>query len=234
MGISAFCYAPLIGLAGLKKTGAVDNAILIALEPMVTVALAAIFLAERLDRVQVLSFVISLLGFSFLSGLATQPMGTWATDPSILGNLILVVSLLGEGGYSIFARKLSDRYATLSVFGSALMSGFVILTLAATLAGGLPDLTRLGSHEWLALLWLGPIGSTLTYLYWLVALESTDVSSAALTLFVQPVVGSILGVWIFQESLGLTKGFGAFMIFCAVGLLTAHRPVREAKTTELK
>ena len=224
LGFSAFCFAPLVAFTGLKKTGAVDNAILIALEPVVTVLLAAIFLGERLDRTQVVSFLASLLGFGFLSGLVTQPASQWLQDPSILGNLILVVSLLGEGGYSIFASRLSGRYSMLPVFGSALLAGFTVLSLAVASLGGFPDLAQMGAREWLALFWLGPMGSTLTYLYWVIALAKTDVSSAALTLFVQPVVGAVLGVVVFSESMGAAKFAGAALIFGAVGLLTLRRP----------
>lgn len=227
LGFSAFCFAPLVAFTGLKKTGAVDNAILIALEPVVTVLLAAVFLRERLDRTQIVSFLASLLGFGFLSGVVTQPASSWMQDPSILGNLILVVSLLGEGGYSIFASRLSGRYPMLPVFGSALLAGFSVLTLAVTALGGLPNLSVVGIKEALALFWLGPLGSTLTYLYWVLALSKTDVSSAALTLFVQPVVGAVLGVLVFSEAMGPAKLAGAALIFVAVGLLTRRRPKAE-------
>lgn len=230
LGFSAFCFAPMVGLTGLDKTGAVDNAILIALEPVVTVGLAAIFLSERLDRIQLLSFMISIAGFSILSGLAGRPVSSWSSDPLILGNFILVISLLGEGGYSIFASKLLGRYSMLPVFGTGLLAGFAVLTMATAASTGLPGPEQLGARELLALAWLGPLGSTLTYLYWALALSRTEVTSAALTLFVQPVVGAILGVWVFAEKPGASKLAGAAMIFAAVGLLT----LRQGKTAVSK
>jgi drug/metabolite transporter (DMT)-like permease len=223
LGISAFCFAPLIGFTGLAKTAAVDNAILIALEPLVTIGLAALFLRERFGLLKWMSLAASILGFSFLSGLVERPASTWMSSPEIVGNLILLVSLIGEGGYSIYARLLQGRYATLPVFGSGLWVGFGVLTAAVLFLGGLPDFSLFGWKEGLALFWLGPLGSTVTYLYWALALEKTDVSSAALTLFVQPVVGAILGVLIFGEVLTPLKILGAALIFCAVGILTVRR-----------
>jgi drug/metabolite transporter (DMT)-like permease len=220
MGVSAFCFAPLVAFFGLNKTAAVDNAILIALEPLVTVGLAAVFLGERFDQRRWLSLLVSIVGFAFLSGLAFQSPSQWWSQPAIIGNLILVVSLLGEGGYSIFARLLQGKHSTLGAFGSGLTLGFLILNLVVMGLSGLPDLTRLGVDGFFALFWLGPMGSTLTYLYWAFALEKTDVSSAALTLYVQPVVGALLGVFLLSDAFTPSKALGAALIFCAVGVLT--------------
>ena len=230
VGFSAFCFAPLVGLFGLNQTGAVDNALLIALEPLVTTLLAILFLGERLSLRQVLSFAAALFGFGMLSGLVLTPPSRWFHEPSIVGNLILVVSLAGEAGYSIFARRLAGRYPMSEVFGSSLLWGFAILSLLVTLVAGpgawrelASGLTQLDARGWMAMLWLGPLGSTLTYLIWLIALESTDVSSAALTLFVQPIVGALLGAAVLGESLTPLKWIGGGVILVAVGLLTPRR-----------
>jgi drug/metabolite transporter (DMT)-like permease len=223
MGFSAFCFAPMVGMLGLSRTGAVDNAILIALEPLVTVGLAAVFLSERFGAIQWLSLAVSIGGFSLLSGLAHRPIDAWLATPSVVGNLIIVLSLVGEGGYSIFARMLQGRYASLPLFGTSLALGFAVLTLLVIGLDDLPVLTALELRDLLALAWLGPLGSTLTYLYWVIALEKTDVSSAALTLFVQPVVGALLGVIAFGEPMGLLKASGALLILLAVGLLTVSQ-----------
>jgi drug/metabolite transporter (DMT)-like permease len=218
MGFSAFCFAPLVALTGLTRTGAVDNAILIALEPLVTVGLAAVFLKEKFNARGWVSLAFSLSGLFFLSGLVHRPLSTWLSHTSFVGNLIIVFSLVGEGAYSIFARILSPRYATLPIFGTSLTLGFIILSGVVTVVGGVPDLSVLGLRHWLALLWLGPLGSTVTYLYWIKALKSTDVSSAALTLFVQPVAGALLGLFVFSETFGLMKALGALLILMGVGI----------------
>jgi len=226
VGFSAFCFAPLVGLSGLSRTGAIDNALVIALEPLVTVSLAILFLRERLSVIQGISFFLAVLGFGLLSGLLMTPASEWMREPSIVGNLILVCSLVGEGAYSIFARQLSGRLPMTEVFGSSLVLGFSVLTLLIAPFSGLPSwdaLMQLDSRSWLAMLWLGPLGSTLTYLYWLVALESTAVSSAALTLFVQPIVGSLLGALALGEAMTPMKWLGGGVILIAVGLLTLRR-----------
>ncbi len=226
VGFSAFCFAPLVGLSGLSRTGAIDNALVIALEPLVTVSLAVLFLRERLSIVQGVSFILAVLGFGLLSGLLMTPPSEWMREPSIVGNLILVFSLVGEGGYSIFARQLAGRLPMTEVFGSSLLLGFGVLTAMTVPYSGFPswgELSQLDAKSWLALLWLGPLGSTLTYLYWLVALERTAVSSAALTLFVQPIVGSLLGALALGEALTPMKWVGGAVILFAVGLLTLRR-----------
>ncbi|MEN9722920.1 MAG: hypothetical protein RJB38_906 [Pseudomonadota bacterium] len=226
VGFSAFCFAPWVGLNGLHRTGAVDNALLIALEPVVTVILAMLFLGERLSRKQWGAFGLAVMGFSFLSGLAFVPASQWLEHPSILGSLILVLSLCGEAAYSIFARRLAGRFTMTRVFGSALLLGFLALHLLLLISSELPPIGGLFLADFrkvLALLWLGPLGSTLTYLYWLLAIERVNVSSAALTLFIQPIAGSFLGILALDEGFTMTKGIGASLILAAVGMLTPSR-----------
>ncbi|MBU6375534.1 MAG: EamA family transporter [Bdellovibrionales bacterium] len=226
VGFSAFCFAPFVGVTGLNKTGAIDNSLLIALEPLVTVSLAVIFLRERLSYSQIFSFAAAILGFGMLSGLIFTAPSVWWGSPSILGSLILLASLFGEAGYSIFGRKLSGKYPAIEIFGSAMIFGFLMLTAFVVPLGGLPSQdqwAQLDTRGWGAILWLGPLGSTLTYLYWLIALERTVVSNAALTIFVQPIVGSALGVLALGEVMTLPKWVGGSLIFIAVGLLTPRR-----------
>ena len=116
------------------------------------------------------------------------------------------------------------------VFGSSLLWGFAILSVLVTLFTGpgawgelATGLLQLDARGWMAMLWLGPLGSTLTYLIWLIALESTDVSSAALTLFVQPIVGALLGAAVLGEELTPMKWSGGAVILASVVLLTLRR-----------
>ncbi len=215
LGFSAFCFAPFLGMTGLNASRAVDNALIIAIEPLVTALLAWIFLREKLSAVLWFSFGLALLGFSFLTGLTPALFWT-GMDSHILGNLIILISLVGEAGYSIFARAVMPRYRMLGVFGTALLFGTAVLTLIVSLRTGLPALEVIQGKTALALFWLGPLGSTATYLFWLLALAEAPVASLAITLFVQPVLGGVWGIIFLGDRLGAVQWLGAFLILIAV------------------
>lgn len=220
LGITTFCFSPLMQMIGLSTTRATDNALIIAMEPLITVILAWIFLKEGITFLHGIAFAVALAGFALLTGITPGQL-TQGWDGHYTGNLILLLSLCGEGAYSILGRKLMVRYPPTAVFGSALAVGIGFLTLGLLLLCIHSPNTMAGHFTWrsaLGLLWLGPLGSSMAYLYWMVALSKAPVASLALTLFIQPVFGSIWGYVFLGERLTAVQSWGgAFIILAILG-----------------
>jgi drug/metabolite transporter (DMT)-like permease len=84
----------------------------------------------------------------------------------------------------------------------------------------------------LALLWLGPLGTTAAYLFWIYVLARASVSSMTLTLFVQPVMGAFFGYLFLKEQLtALQLSGGALILAAAFGqaALSQKNAVRQPK-----
>ncbi len=224
VGFGPFCFSPLFQVHGLTSARAVDNALLIAMEPIVTVLLACLIVREKIRWSDIVSFAVALSGFSLLSGLTLSKL-IHAWDPRILGNFLILISLVGEASFSVFGRLLFARSKVSSenpngVFGSALVLGLFSLSVVMLVLEGFPDLTRLTSAHVLSIIWLGPIGTAFTYLFWMVALSHASVASLVLTLFVQPVSGSIISYLMLGERLSLIQAVGGGLILAAVALQT--------------
>ncbi len=222
-GFFSFCFAPGLALVGLESSRAVDNALIIAIEPLVTVLMAWVFLGEGLRLYHWVSFAVALQGFSWLSGLTWDRVrGSW--DAHLVGNLLMLLSLAGEAVYSVFARKLLGRYRPLQIFGTAILVGVVLLSVIVFARAGLPPLGRIQPTSWLALLWLGPIGTTCTYLFWMTVLQDAAIPSMALTLFLQPVAGSMWGyLWLGERLSGVqAAGGGLILLSVAVPVLVGR------------
>ena len=83
----------------------------------------------------------------------------------------------------------------------------------------------------LALLWLGPFGTTLSYVFWMSALSKAPVASVALTLLVQPLFGALWGTLFLAEPFPLAKQLGGGLILAGL-LLTAWQRPAEAGPTQ--
>lgn len=217
IGFMGFCLSPILQLIGLNDSRATDNALIVAMEPLFTVFAAWIFLKEKIPRALLVSFFFALIGFALLTGLTPGQLGS---DRSHLaGNLLILLSLTGEACYSVSGRRLLKKYRPIGVFGSALGVGVVFLTLALLLRGGMQvfgGFSHLTVKSSLALLWLGPLGTAFAYFYWLIALVEAPVASLALTLFIQPVCGSIWGYIFLGERLNALQTAGGVLILAAV------------------
>jgi drug/metabolite transporter (DMT)-like permease len=212
-GFMPFCYAPALGMTGLRDTDATHGALIIAMEPFITLFMARVFLGDRLRHSHFFAFAAAVLGFAMLSGLRF--------DRSTVGNLVLLVSLVGEGAYSVGMRKLHGRHAPATIFGTALAFGVAGLAIVALLAPATTPPSGSTSSAiplWLALLWLGPLGTTLGYWVWMRVLERASIATMTLTLFVQPVCGAVWG-WVFLgDRMSATQTVGAVMILAALSI----------------
>lgn len=216
IGLLTFCLSPWLQSSGLLRSQATDNALIIAMEPVIAVVLATLFLRERLSGVQITAFGLGLAGFLLLSG---------GGDIRALGNLLMLVSVSFEAAYTVLGRGLLNRNPGTgqAIFGTALLVGVSLLTVGVLSSEGLPDLSRLTPGSAGALLWIGPIGTAATYLFWMKALEKIPVASLVLTLFIQPVLGAFFGVALLGDSLSVTEWFGAVMILAGLGLGVLRR-----------
>jgi drug/metabolite transporter (DMT)-like permease len=220
VGFMAFCLAPLLQMTGLQSSRATDNALIVAMEPLMTVALARVVLGERLSQLHYFAFSLALTGFALLSGVLSG-MDASGTSSNFSGNLLMLAALIGEASYSVLSLKLIDRHAPMGVFGAALVSGVGILTLSTFAIEGPSMFYELSHLSWKSvsgLLWLGPMGTAFAYFYWMSVLREASVASIALTLFIQPVLGALWGYAFLKESLSGVQVLGA--IFIITGVMT--------------
>ncbi len=216
LGFFTFCTAPLFVAFGLDSSQATDNAIIIAMEPMITVLIAWVVLREPITQRHGTSLLIALVGFSMLSKTNFSELSA-NVNAHFLGNLLILASLTGEGAYSTFIRLLLPRFRPTQIFGTGLFLGVTLLCLIVIIHSGPVPFEKLTWRSALAVIWLGPIGTTFTYHYWTTALgKGVAIPALALTLFLQPVLGSLWGVFLLDESFTWIQTLGGLLILAAV------------------
>ncbi|MDR3606554.1 MAG: DMT family transporter [Oligoflexia bacterium] len=233
IGFMVFFFAPALQMTGLHASHATENALIVAMEPLITVFLAWLIVGEALSWVHLLAFAAALLGFSLLAGLNAMDFSLGGKEGAhLLGNLLMLGSLLGEACYSIAGRKLLLRYSPSGIFATALGIGVFFLTLTTIISGVrhgvgpvFAPLLSFGPKAWIGVLFVGPLGTALTYPYWMSALQEASIASVALTLFVQPVFGSVWGTLFLDERLSAAQWTGAAFILTAV-VLSMVAPAR--------
>jgi drug/metabolite transporter (DMT)-like permease len=220
LGLITFFGSGVTQYLGLSHSTSTANALLVALEPLFAVFLAWVFLREAMKKRQGFAFLLALAGFFLLSNLKPgDVMGT--IHLFNFGNLLLLCTMPMEAMYTIISRKLAGRIQPLSLFAGGLSFGFAALTLYVCASGaGLPSYTSLDGRGWLAVLWMGPLGTTLTYVFWSLALGRASVAAVCLTLFVQPILGAAFSALLLGERLDAWQLFGGILILAALALQT--------------
>jgi probable blue pigment (indigoidine) exporter len=92
------------------------------------------------------------------------------------------------------------------------------------LARGFPDPRALSARAWCGVLWTGPLGTAVCYLFWIRALREATVTAVAVTLFVQPLMGALWGALFLGEWLSFRQLLGAGLILAAVAAQAIRAP----------
>lgn len=188
-------------------------AILNASTAIFTVVLAAVFFAdERLTHRKAVGVLLGLAGVATVMGLSALA----SFDLTSLAQLAILGASVSYGFAGIISRRyLSGQPPEVAAAGMLSASSLVMIPMALTLEGA-PRLDYL-PQTWVALLYLGLIGSALAFLCYYRALRLAGAGNVSLvTLMIAP-VSVVLGALFFGESLTLADyaGFGLL----AAGLL---------------
>lgn len=214
LGFFAFSFTSALNSLGLSHTRATDNALIIAIEPLVTVLMARLIVGEKIKREHGFAIVLAVIGFSLLSDLSLSNIKEGISG-STLGNLLILVSLLGEGGYSAYSRKLLPHFSPIAIFSTGISIGILILTILLFMTDGLP-VFPLNLRTTLASIQVGFIGTAFTYLYWLIAMKTSTIPAMVITLFVQPLAGAVFGTFLLHEHLTGSQWIGGGLILLSL------------------
>lgn len=206
---------------GLALSTASDVALLIATESIFTGLLSWIFLRERVTRTGVAALAIGLLGVYLIVERGLIPnLGGSGGETRILGDVLVVLSLLLEAGYTVRGKVALTTlppllFTALTITGSLIF--WVPAGVVAVAHSGLPHLSLAG---WLAAIYLAAITTVVSYWLWFRGLSVVDASAAAPILFIQPLLGAALAILILHDSLTLATIVGAACIVFSLLLVT--------------
>ncbi len=223
LALTGFVITKLLEYGGLALTTASDVALLISSESVFTAVFAWLLLHERFQLLHVGLMLLGLLGVyliverSFIPNIPSGG-GVWR----IFGDLLVVLALIFEAFYTIRGKSLLVKHSPLLVVSAAIVGSTLFwLPLAGwqILSFGWHPLSTLG---WMSLGWMALVTTVFGYLAWFQGLTRVDGSAAAVTLFIQPLLGTVLAVLLLHEQLTPITILGGVLIVASVFLLSRN------------
>lgn len=216
---------------GLSLTGASDVALLIASESMFTAIMAWIVLREPVRREAVAGLLFGLFGVYLVieRGFGLPRMGG---GTHLLGDLLVVLALISEAAYTIFGKAELDRHP-----GLLITAGGILGSLFVWVPVGLADVARNGvphldGAAWAGVLYMAVAATVIAYLAWMLALRYVSGASAAATLFLQPLVGTVLAVLVLGERPSWATLAGGLCIVIGVWIASRGEARAAARAVE--
>jgi len=229
LGILNPGIAYALGLAGLTWISASLSVLLWALEPLLILVLAGVFLREGITARLI---ALSLVAASGMALILAEPasVGQW---PGV------VLTLIGIGccaAYTIVARRFvgaSDSTAQVVLAQQAYALGFAaVVGVAAALLGGANGtvITPLGLASATA---SGVLYYAAAYWFYLSALRTVPASVAASSFYLIPVFGVAAGSLLLGDRLEPVQWIGVGIVAVAVVLIASGRTLVRSAAREL-
>ncbi|KAA0777433.1 DMT family transporter [Bacillus sp. TE8-1] len=202
---------------GTKLSDAHTGSLVTSATPAFMVIFAALILKEKLTARRLLSTIIATIGVIIVIGWDIE-IGSY-----FIGTIILVGAAITWALLSIYVKTASARFSSLVIttyaifFSLFFITPFMIWELQAASIG------TVNTYVILGVLYLGIVSTAGAFFLWNKGLELMDASIGSLFFFFQPIVGSLLGWLLLNETLNSNFFIGGILIICSVFITTFEK-----------
>jgi len=213
----------MIQFYGLSLTTVSHAALMIGTMPVFLAVGATIFAHERMDKVGWMALAGSTCGAALI---ALSGKHGHAGEASLTGDLLVVASLGIALFWLLINKSLMERNSHIVVTAYGLLLGTMMLVVWVPLRYGAPPVAHVSTKAWLALAASGVLCTAATTLLWNWGMTQVPASQAGVLLNMEPLMGSLLGVFVLGEHLGPGAWVGGGLILAAAVTLTTRSKTR--------
>jgi drug/metabolite transporter (DMT)-like permease len=221
LALIGFVINKLFEFGGLALTTASDVALLIASESLFTAALSWMLLRERFKPLAGCALLVGIFGVYLIVERSLIPNipsggGLWR----IVGDLLVVCALIFEAFYTVRGKALLVKYPPLLVTAASIVVSMVFWLPVAGWQVLSTGWHPIGLLAWLSIGWLALMSTVIAYLAWFRGLADIDGSAAASTLYIQPLLGTLLAILLLHDQLTPMTIAGGVLIIISVYVIS--------------
>lgn len=210
-GILSLTFFTICYFYTILNSGASIAVILLYTSPIFVLLLSMLLFKEKITWKKLLALVMTFAGCIFVTGIGNGQNGL-----SLKSFLIGICAGFGYALYSIFSRFALKKYNSLTVtFYTFVFSGlslipFVHISQIPSFVSPKTVLFALG---------IALFCTVLPYILYTYSLSGLETGKAAILVTVEPLVGTLIGIFLWKEETSILKIAGIILIFVAVIIL---------------
>ncbi len=234
LGVLFFAIFPWSFSASLTYLPATHVALVVATNPLVTMALSALRGVERISTRRLAGQLMAFAGLAIaLPALNTDHGMAGGSEEAWKGYLLVSITVLCGSTYNVLSRPLLLRHPSLAVTSLSMVAGTLALAPLA-IAQGLPAHTAtITASGWMAVLFLATFGGAVGFGLWSFALRHSTPSRVAVFLAINPMTAIALGVLLLNEPFTVRLLLGLVAVTIGIQLATrGPRPTAVAHTPD--
>jgi drug/metabolite transporter (DMT)-like permease len=221
VGVLGYTLPLMLGVYGQSLSTATSASLLIGMEPVTIILLSALLLGEALTGRKLAAMALGLAGAAFIAFQGPPRLGQ-ALSLREKGDLVLALHGACWGLYTVLGKPALKRMAPLDFTALTTLIGFLGCAAWSALRGASPAAWAAAPlSAWLGLAYLAVVVSFAGAWLWNLALEGLDASAQANYIFLQPLVGVLIGVCALGDPFTRWTACGGALILG--GVWAAHR-----------
>jgi drug/metabolite transporter (DMT)-like permease len=225
LGITNVAVPFLLISWGERSIDSAVAAVLDATVPLFAIVIAHLALHD--DKMSLPKVLGLLLGFAGVIVLMSKDFG--ASPGSLLGQAAVVLASVFYAGSSVFARKFTEHVPGLFRSVGPLLSSTAVLWVAV-IRFDRPVIAPVLPVTWIALLWLGILGSGFAFILLYYLIHAIGPTRATMVTYLFPLGGVVLGVTFLGERLTWQLLAGATLIIMSLGVANMRWRPRPARS----
>lgn len=207
LGICCICVSMIFFQLGVDHTNASSAAVIFCINPMFTMFFSHFLTEEKMNRKKAAALVIGLVGIIFM----INPFQL-APGSTVIGACFSVLAAVFFGLYSAMGRRSIQKLGGLTqtafsfLLGTAVMFPLLLLLKKPVFSG-----MTVGQLP--ILLYAGIMITGFGYLFYFLAMELSDATTASVVFFIKPGLAPVMAVLVLHEKILWSGIVGIGLIF---------------------
>ncbi|MBQ0052221.1 MAG: EamA family transporter [Treponema sp.] len=210
-GVVSLAFFSVCYFTAILECGASVAVVLLYTSPIFVLVLSAVLFRERITFFKTIALVLTVIGCVLVAGI----IGDGQARITGKGLLVGILSGLGYGLYSIFGTVALKKYRPLTVtFYSFVFAAIVMIPIS----GPVEAVELLQGNTVLLSFGVAIFCTLVPFLLYTFGLSGLEAGKAAIFATIEPLVGTLVGIFLWGESSNFLKLAGIALIFVAIGL----------------
>jgi drug/metabolite transporter (DMT)-like permease len=205
---------------GLNITTPINAAIIMTCNPVLVLIMSSIILKERISGLKLGGIFLGLTG---AVGLILLNKNLSISTETVVGDLFIFINATSYAIYLVMVKPLMKKYEPLTVIKWVFLFGFLFVFPFGFDQFNAIEWSSFTTNTWLAFGFVVIATTFFAYLFNIYALKSLNPSVVSIYIYSQPIVATMVALFIGQDELNLLKMVSALMIFIGV-YLVSHKP----------
>jgi drug/metabolite transporter (DMT)-like permease len=216
LGLSGVTLLYVFQFYSLRFISATTGSVIINLHAVFALILSARFLQEPLTSRKMVGVFLAFSGLIVITIGGTAITSLSLKEP--VGVLLMVAAGFCWAAYSVFGKKMLQRYSNEVATACAFLLGTLFLIPFAVSEGRLNTLFESSWLAWVSVVFLAIPCSVVAYILWNHMIRVTDVTKVLVSLYFIPIPTAILSYVFLGETITYPLVLGAALIIAGVYL----------------